>query len=363
MLSRLLILQNILGYDRIETSRTLDQDHILKDKIRIENYPDPETFRDELKRYSAENIEHLFFVNKRLMNTLTKLVEPQYVALHYDAKVITVYGDQEQAEVGYNPEKPGRKSYHLKICTVEPLGFILAIALASGNAVSSTDFVAFHRKCIASVPQNHFVVRTVRLDRGFFGEEIIEDFEADTVFFEIVAKQYPNIKRFIESIPEEDFEPFYPDHRIDGTAFSFCLKTWKKPRDFVVVRKLVTQKEDNGQVHLFPKYRYQVICNNQQDMSPKEVWQDYNKRATIELTVRDLDYDHFITKVPTGLFLSNYAYLWHCVLSYNLVLFLKKFVLGGQWVKTRLATLRKKLIGIPGRLVNHHGKKIMKLIS
>jgi len=32
------------------------------------------------------------------------------VDLHFDAKVITVYGDQEGAAEGYNPQKNGRKS-------------------------------------------------------------------------------------------------------------------------------------------------------------------------------------------------------------------------------------------------------------
>ena len=46
-LSQLLILQNILGYNRIEGSRILNQDTVLKEKLDIADYPDPETFRDE----------------------------------------------------------------------------------------------------------------------------------------------------------------------------------------------------------------------------------------------------------------------------------------------------------------------------
>jgi len=98
-------------------------------------------------------------------------------------------------------------------------------------------------------------------------------------------------------------------------------------------------------------------------MSPKEVWEDYNQRARIELNVRDLDYVHFITKVPTGRFLSNFAYFWHCFLSYNLVLIFRSFVLPGKWYQYRLSTLRKKLITIPGRLVNHSGKMLMRVIA
>jgi hypothetical protein len=362
-LSQLLLLQNILGYDRIEGTRVLNQDAILKEKLDIDNYPDPETFRDELRKYDEENISQLFLVNLKVLNVLCKLTEPQYIDLHYDAKVITVYGDQENAKEGYNPHKPGRKSYHLKVCTIEPFGFILAIQLEPGNSVSSTGFVEFYKETLAAIPQKHFVVQNVRLDRGFFSEGTIKAFEADYLFFEVVAKKYSSIKHWIkEFIPEEDFEPFYPDEKIYGASFSFCLDTWEKPRHFVVVRKLVGH-EDDGQGMLFPKWHYQVICHNQLDLSPKEVWKDYNKRARIELNIRDLDYDHFITKVPTGLFLSNFAYFWHCVLSYNLVLVFRNFVLEGEWSKYRLSTLRKKLINIPGRLVNRSGKMVMRLIA
>ena len=361
-LSQLLILQNILGYDRIESSRPLNQDGIMKQKLAIKDYPDPETFRDELQKYEDHNMEQLFFVNLKLLNLLCRLTEAQYVDLHFDSKVITVYGDQEGADQGYNPHKPGRKSYHLKVCTIEPFGFILAIQLEPGSSVSSTGFIEFYKRSLAAVPQDHFVVQNVRLDRGFFGEDNIKAFEGDYLFFEVVAKKYSSIKRFIDSIREEDFEAFYSDETIYGASFCFCLDSWEKPRDFVVVRKLVGH-EDNGQGLLFPKWYYQVICHNQLEMSPKEVWEDYNQRARVELTIRDLDYDHFITKVPTGRLLSNFAYFWHCVLSYNLVLIFKNFVLTGEWSKCRLSTLRKKLIIIPGRLVNHSGKMIMRLIA
>lgn len=362
-LSQLLILQNMLGYNRIESIRPLNQDEILKQKLNLDNYPDPETFRDELKKYTQENIEGLFLANQGLVNILCTLTTPQYVDLHFDSKIITVYGHQENAKLGYNPHKHGRASYHLKVCTIEPFGVVLAIYLQPGDAVSSTDFVKFYEKSVAAVPQNHLVVQNVRLDSGFFSEENIEAFEGDYLFFEVVAKQYTNIKQWItECIPEEDFKPFYPAQTIEGTCFSFRLDTWDKPRDFVVVRK-VHKYEDNGQGIMVPKWCYQIICHNQLDMRPREVWEDYNKRARIELNIRELDYDHFITKVPTGIFLSNYAYFWHCVLAYNLTLILKNFLLPDEWSEVRTSTLRKKLINMPGRLVNHSGKMIMRLIE
>ncbi|MBW1692416.1 MAG: hypothetical protein JRJ70_17080 [Deltaproteobacteria bacterium] len=69
-LSQLLILQNILGYDRIESSRPLDQDGIMKQKLKIKDYPDTETFRDELQKYEEHHMEQLFFVNLKVLNVL-----------------------------------------------------------------------------------------------------------------------------------------------------------------------------------------------------------------------------------------------------------------------------------------------------
>ena len=359
-LSELLIVQNILGYDRIEGSRALDQDAVLKRKLGLSDYPDPETFRDELARYAPGNIEGLFLVNRRIIDVLCRLVKAREVDLHFDAKVITVYGDQEGAEVGYNPHKNGRKSYHMKVCTIEPFGFILAIRLEPGKAVSNTDFGEFYRKCMDAMPQEHLVVRTVRLDSGFFSEENVEAFEGDSLFFEVVAKKYGNILHWVkECIPDDSFEPFYPDGGIEGASFTYCME---KLHEFIVVRKL-TDREGNGQAMLFPQWRYQIICHNQPDMTPKEVWEDYNKRAKIELTIRDLDYDHFITNVPTGNFNSNFAYFWHCVLAYNMALIFKRYILADKWHHARTSTIRKNLINIPGRLVNRSGKMIMRLMA
>ncbi|MFQ5836164.1 MAG: IS1380 family transposase, partial [bacterium] len=363
-LSKLLITQTILGYDRIETSRILDLDGIYKQKLELENYPDPETFRDELNRYNLENIDQLFIVNRKILYHLVKLEQPQYINLHFDAKVITVYGDQEEAQVGYNPDKPGRKSYLLKVCSVEPFGFVLAIRLEPGDAVSTTEFGSFYRQCMDAIPTEHFVVHTVRLDKGFFSENNIQMLEGDYPFFEIAAKQYKSLKDFIQAIPEENFDPLYPSATIEGASFSFCLDKWEKPRDFVVVRRPIKQK--NGQLLLFPQdhqWHYQVICHDKPELSPREVWEDYNQRAKIEQTIKELDYNYFLTKVPTGNFLANFAHMWHCVLAHNTVLLFKRYILQGEWATRSLSTLRKKLFNIPGRLVNRSGKMIMRLIK
>lgn len=362
-LFRLLILQNILGIDRIENSRVLNQDKVLLKKLGLERYPDPQTLRDELARYDQAGLNGLALINRDILGVLTRLTAAQEVDLHFDAKIITVYGDQEKAEVGYNPHKHGRKCYHLKICTLEPFGVIVAIELQSGNAVSNTGFVEFYEKCVTAVPQSHFPIRTVRLDSGFFGDDTISAFEGDFLFFEVAAKKSPSLKQWIaEYVPDSDFKAFNAADTIEGAGFQYGCAKWDKPRDFVVVRKLQKSGPDS-QTELLPKWQYQVICHNQPDFTPQQVWEDYNRRARCELNIRDLDYDHFVTCVPTGGFSSNFAYFWMCTLSFNLMVIFRRFALPVEWAKARTSTLRKKLINIPGRLVSHGGKPTMRLME
>ena len=98
-------------------------------------------------------------------------------------------------------------------------------------------------------------------------------------------------------------------------------------------------------------------------MSPYEVWKDYNQRAGIELVVRKLDYGHFLSKVPTGDYLPHFAYFWHSVIAYNIMLIFKRYILQDEWMNKTISTLRKKRFNIPGRLVNHSGRMVMRVIK
>ena len=106
------------------------------------------------------------------------------------------------------------------------------------------------------------------MDSGFFADDIIGSLEGDCLFFEIVAKKHASVKRMIESIPEEDYKQFYPAIEIYGASQIFCLDKWEKPREFAIVKKLAGY--ENNQGLLFPKWHYQVICHNQEDVSAKE---------------------------------------------------------------------------------------------
>ena len=66
-------------------------------------------------------------------------------------------------------------------------------------------------------------------------------------------------------------------------------------------------------------------------------------------------------RLPSGLFGANAAWWAIAVLAFNLNSAMKRLVLGGQWVSKRLKAVRFALIALPGRVMRHARKLIIRL--
>ena len=66
-------------------------------------------------------------------------------------------------------------------------------------------------------------------------------------------------------------------------------------------------------------------------------------------------------RLPSGLFGANAAWWAIAVLAFNLSSAMKRLVLGGQWVSKRLKAVRFALIALPGRVMWHARRLIIRL--
>jgi hypothetical protein len=67
-------------------------------------------------------------------------------------------------------------------------------------------------------------------------------------------------------------------------------------------------------------------------------------------------------QMPSGLFGANAAWWALTILAFNLNAAMKRLVLGESWAATkRMKALRFHLIGLPGRVVSHARKLIIRL--
>ena len=65
--------------------------------------------------------------------------------------------------------------------------------------------------------------------------------------------------------------------------------------------------------------------------------------------------------MPSGLFGANAA--WLMILAHNLNAVMKRLVLGPAWVAKRMKVLRFSLINLPGRIIRHGRRLIIRVVG
>jgi hypothetical protein len=94
----------ILGLGRIETNILLQQNGVFQYLANLPTYPDPTTLRRFLERLGSRGLRAFQSLHDRFRSQF--LMEPDplsSVIFDLDTNVITVYGQQQGAHVGFNP--------------------------------------------------------------------------------------------------------------------------------------------------------------------------------------------------------------------------------------------------------------------
>ena len=93
----------LLGLDRIETAALLHADETFQYLTGLQSFPDPQTLRRFLLNAPADLREQLHRANDRLLLGFIHLPKHRSrLIFDLDSTVLTVFGHQEGAEVGYN---------------------------------------------------------------------------------------------------------------------------------------------------------------------------------------------------------------------------------------------------------------------
>jgi hypothetical protein len=88
----------------------------------------------------------------------------------------------------------------------------------------------------------------------------------------------------------------------------------------------------------------------------------HRQHAVVELAIRDLKEGAGLEHIPSGQFFANAAWLGCAVLAHNLIRW--SATLGGITPDGELTvarTIRTRLIGLPGRIVNRSGQPTLRL--
>jgi hypothetical protein len=106
----------IAGLPRVKT-QILHYNGLFLSLVGLEKFPDETALRRFLRRLSPKTIRQIARLHDQLRAQLFSLPEGRSsLVFHLDSVVLTLYGKQQGARLGYNPKKKGRPSYHPLLC-------------------------------------------------------------------------------------------------------------------------------------------------------------------------------------------------------------------------------------------------------
>jgi Transposase DDE domain group 1 len=280
------------------------------------------------------------------------------VTIDLDSTICEVHGKQKQgAAYGYTKVF----GYHPLLATRADTGEVLHARLRKGS--SQRGHKRFVEELIARVRRaGASGALTVRGDAGFFSWSLIDTLNRLKVTWSITIPINAQVKAAIDTLDESAWIPIvYPDGGQAQVAETTYVTGHGHHRRTVrlVVRR--TRLTDPAQLRLWPDWRHHAFITNL-DLPTIAVDEFHRDHATIELAIRDLKDGAGLEHCPSGRFFANAAWLGCAVLAHNLTRWTAR--LGDVHPHDQLTvtrTVRTRLLALPGRLVNHSRRWILRL--
>jgi Transposase DDE domain group 1 len=357
-LVQVLVFLLIAGVQRLNKSDKLQYDGFFLALLGLEKLPDQSSLRRFLQRLTPSAIRQLVTAHDQLRRDLLGLPHPRSsLEFHLDSVVLTLYGHQQGARIGYNPKAKGRRSYHPLLCFEGHGQEFWHGSLRPGDAGSNTGARHFVRRCLDKVPSSIPYSRIRFLsDAGFFSGALIEDFDQWGCGYTSVCRGYELYKKLAETAGFKDLKMGW-----GAAEFEHRPQTWSRPHRFVAIRRpLPVDPEQAAQLTLFKdqRYSYSVMVSNL-GLTPWRTWTDYVGRANIEKSFRELLNDFALNKIPTQIWTANVVFFQLLLLAYDLVHWFKRLCLPTAELGTTVETLRHELLAIPAELICRSGRNVL----
>jgi hypothetical protein len=345
----------ILGLDRLENASHLRSDATFHYLTGLPCYPDPQSLRRFLLHAPVGFRQQLHHFNDLLLQDFVHRPERRSrLILDLDSTVVTVFGHQQGAEVGYNPRYRGKRSYDPLLCLEANSSFLWDTELRPGNAGTWAGSPELLASAFLSVPAE-IRERRVRADAGFGYNPVLEILDQGRAEYAVVARMNSSLKRVLGGLRYQRLNPRWEiaecEHRVsERTA----------PRRCIVARRPIEESDPQPTLFTLARYAYRAWITNL-PLTPAGVWHFYDGRAAMEPRIGELREHFALRKIPTRAFEANALYLELIRLAYNLVTAFQRTCLPEDWQDLTLKTLRYRLFWLPGELTRPQNRPTLRL--
>ena len=290
----------------------------------------------KLGQYGARILEDIFGYRIKGLLKASKRVE---LTLDADSTVKTVYGKQEGAGKGYNPDKKGANSYHPMLLFATECKLLVHSWFRTGAAYTSNGIVEFLKQAKEYIPAEIKIF--FRADSGFFNGALFDYLEE--LCWEYLVKV--KFKGLVELLKKQQWL-LVPGLNDQWTCeFEYKGNVWKKPRTLKAVRgiKKYERREEFGAIVLVPVYEYAVYCSTL-NLDAWSTHKKYVERAVCETWIEQVKSQLYAATTLTDDFWAN-DILWQlAAYAYNLSLHVR---IGAPMIyKQEHRTFREWFIGI-----------------
>lgn len=342
----------LLGLGRMETTRLLQHNGAFQYLTGLRRYPDPSTLRRFLTRLGSSSMSAFGGLHDRLR---TRFLKGSVVIFDLDTTVLTVYGQQQNARVGFNPKKRGRPSFQPLLCFEGGSGICWEAQWLPGDAHPLPHTVALLQRAWAKLPVKVRRV-LVRADPAFYDQKFFDFLEEKRAFYVIATRLSRDLKWRLAGLRYHRYRS-----GLETATLRYQPPTWKQARRFVIIRRPVAE-EPSRQLHLFrlQGYSYEALVTNL-GLLPINVWKFYNGRSTAELIIRELKEGCAVGKIPRHDWFANLAYFHLVLFAYNLLIWFKELYLPRELKRVNIQTLRNRFLWVPAVLVRPQGTPTLRL--
>ena len=282
------------------------------------------------------------------------------MTLDLDSTVCEVHGRDKQGAAYGHTKTLG---YHPLVAVRDDTGEFIHSRMRSGS--SQRGHMRFVSETLARMRRLAPDAKvTVRADAGFFSYDLLDLIEARNASWSITIPQNAMVKAAIAAIGDKAWKPIAYTRGGQAQVAETTIKTGPRSRSTEPreLRLVVRRTRLTGpQAELWPDWRHHCLVTNRADLDTETADTYHRAHARVELAIKDLK-DNGLAHCPSGKFFANGAWLACAALAHNTTRWITR--LGhAQHPKqlTVAATARNRLLTVPGRLVNHSGRHILRL--
>jgi len=254
----------------------------------------------------------------------------------------------------------GVKGYRPVVASLKENGLVLAYEFREGN--ENGNGVEILKKAFEKMRRmgEGKKIEEVLLDAEYYSHEVMEYLDKEKVRWAIVVDQDEAVKRLIQGIREEEWQPYQTQDEV--TMDREIAETVHAMNRGESAFRVIVLRWRERQGDLFKNtYHYHCIATSMIEERPEEVVWKYNGRAQVENHIKEIKSGFGMEWMPSGDFGANAVYFGIGILTYNLFV-AQKLLTMPELCKTKtIKSIRWLLVEVGGKLVSRSQRMILRI--